>query len=264
MRSFIFNVLYWTISGLYAVICAILALIPGRWALMHGLRSYSRLTVHLMRWICGIKVEVRGTPPKNQPVVIAAKHQSWGDGIVMMAKCGDVNFVCGDHMLKFPLIGWVLKRCGAIVLSNQGGPDAVASLQAGIERSQGDGKPRPILIYPEGHLTPVGTGMRYRSGCWRMADALDRQIVPVATNLGQCWPQQKWSKFKGTAVIEFMEPMDPTDDRNGFLAELETRVESRSRALEAEYGNAPVIEESGSAAARPATADNREGGTVCA
>jgi 1-acyl-sn-glycerol-3-phosphate acyltransferase len=242
MRSFIFNITYWTISGLYAVICAVLALIPGRWALMHGLRSYARLTLHLMRWICGIKVVVRGTPPKNQPVVIGAKHQSWGDGIVMMAKCGDVNFVCGDHMLKFPLIGWVLKRCGAIVLSNQGGSEARNALMAGVARSQGEGRPRPVLIYPEGHLTPVGEGLRYRSGVWRLSQALDRPIVPVATNLGQCWPQQKWSKCSGTAVIEFLDPIAPSADRDAVLAELEARVEARSRALEAEF--APVREPS--------------------
>lgn len=235
MRSFVFNIAYWTISGVYAVLCALLALIPGRWALMHGLRSYCRLTVHLMRWICGIKVEVRGTPPKDQPVIIGAKHQSWGDGIVMMAKCGDVNFVCGDHMLKFPLIGWVLKRCGAIVLSNQGGADAQKTLMAGVRRSQGEGRPRPVLIYPEGHLTPVGTGMRYRSGVWRLSQALDRPIVPVATNLGQCWPQTGWSKFAGTAVIEFLDPIAPQADRDAVLAALETRVEARSRQLETEF-----------------------------
>jgi 1-acyl-sn-glycerol-3-phosphate acyltransferase len=256
MRSFIFNIAYWTITGIYAVICAILALIPGRHVLMHGLRSYSRLTVHLMRWICGIRVEVRGTPPKDQPVIIGAKHQSWGDGIVMMAKCGDVNFVCGDHMLKFPLIGWVLKRCGAIVLSNQGGAAAVASMQSGITRSQGEGSPRPVLIYPEGHLTEVGTGMRYRSGVWRMARALDRKIIPVATNLGQCWPQQKWSKFKGTAVIEFLDPITATEDRNACLAELEATVEAHSRALEAEYANTASKKESGSPALQHDTSEH--------
>lgn len=235
MRSFIFNIAYWSLSGVYAIVCAALALFPGRTVLMHGLRSYSRATLHLMRWICGIKVEVRGTPPKDQPVVIGAKHQSWGDGIVMMAKCGDVNFVCGDHMLKFPLIGWVLKRCGAIVLSNQGGTAARESLMDGIVRSQGEGRPRPVLIYPEGHLTPVGTGMRYRSGVWHMARALERPIIPVATNLGQCWPQQKWSKSKGTAVIEFLQPIMPGDDRDLALATLERRVETRSRQLEAEF-----------------------------
>ena len=237
MRSFVFNCAYWFLSGVYAILCAVLALVPGRRVLMHGLRSYCRATVILMRVVCGIRVDVRGTPPKDQPVIIGAKHQSWGDGIVMMAKCGDVNFVCGDHMLQFPLSGWVLKRCGAIVLSNQGGAAAQASLTDGIARSQGEGRPRPVLIYPEGHLTPVGEGMRYRSGVWRLSRTLDRPIIPVATNLGQCWPQQKWGKTAGTAVIEFLDPIAPSADRDAVLAELETRVEARSRELEAGFAS---------------------------
>ncbi|MHA6288395.1 lysophospholipid acyltransferase family protein [Maricaulis sp. CAU 1757] len=245
MRSALFNLAYWTLSVVYALLCAVLACLPSRRLLMHGLRSYARATVIAMRVIAGIRLEVRGTPPRNQPVIIAAKHQSWGDGLVMMAKGGDLAFVTGDHMLKFPLIGFVLKRCGAIVLSNQGGLAAQRSLETGIERAQDDGRVRPVLIYPEGHLTEVGTGLRYRSGVWRLARGLERAVVPVATNLGQCWPQQKWSKFRGTAVIEFLEPMRAGADRDAFLAELEQRTEAASRALGAEFAGPNEAQQAG-------------------
>lgn len=232
MRSFLFNILYWSMSGVYAVLCTLLALIPGKTALMHGIRSYCRFTVILMRVICGIRIEVRGTPPKNQPVILAAKHQSWGDGIVMIAKTGNVNFVVGDHMLKFPLIGWLLKCSGAIVVNNGGGRAAIESLKAGIDRSHGE--TRPILIYPEGHLTPVGEGKPYRRGVFRLYESLGRPIVPVATNLGLRWPQQEWTKHPGTAVIEFLDPIAPGGTREAVMADLENRVETRTRELEAE------------------------------
>ena len=232
MRSLIFNTLYWALSAVYAILCALLALIPGRFFLVHGIRSYCRAVVWLMRLVLGVRIEVRGTPPKDQPVVIAAKHQSWGDGIVMVAKTGDVNFVIGDHMRKFPLIGWVLTRMGAIVLSNRGGKDAVASLKRGIERSHGES--RPVLIYPEGHLTPVGGSRPYRSGVWRLASALKRDTIPVATNLGLCWPQQEWTKYGGVAVIEFLDPLEHDIPRQAFMEALEGRIERRTRALEAE------------------------------
>ncbi|MBI1233383.1 MAG: 1-acyl-sn-glycerol-3-phosphate acyltransferase [Alphaproteobacteria bacterium] len=232
MRAFVFNVLYWGMSGVYAILCATIGLIPGRFFLMHGLRSYTRFTVFLMRHVAGIKVEVRGTPPKNQKVIIAAKHQSWGDGIVLMAKTGDINFVVGDHMLKFPLIGWVLKRCGAIVVNNQGGRQAHKSLNDGIARSAAES--RPILIYPEGHLTPVGETKPFRSGVYRLHKQLDRPVVPVATNLGLFWPQQDWAKHPGTAVIEFLDPIEPGLSKEDFMRTLEDRVSARTRELEAE------------------------------
>jgi 1-acyl-sn-glycerol-3-phosphate acyltransferase len=232
MRSLLFNLLYRPVSGVYVALCAVLALVPGRWAVAHGIRSYCRLVVLMMRTILGIRVEVRGTPPRNRPVVIAAKHQSWADGMVMVAKTGDINFVAGDHMRKFPLIGWVFSRMGAIVLSNGGGPEAAKHLQDGIERSHAES--RPVLIYPEGHLTKVGESERYRTGVYRLASALDRETVPVATNMGLFWPQQDWTKHKGVAVIEFLDPIAPDQPRQDFMAQLEDRIETRTRALEAE------------------------------
>ncbi|MFS2318839.1 lysophospholipid acyltransferase family protein [Maricaulis sp. D1M11] len=237
MRSILFNLVYWSGSAFYAIVCFILAWLPGRSPLMHGLRSYARFTLLAMRWICGIKVEVRGEIPRNQPVVIGAKHQSWGDGMVMLAKTGSLSFVCGDHLLNYPLLGHVLRKAGAIVLSNQGGIDAQSRLEAGIERTQSEGREQPVLIYPEGHLTEVGTGMRYRSGVWRLARALDRPVVPVATNLGQCWPQNKWCKSAGMAVIEFLPARQAGEAKADFLSQLEHDVEARSRCLEAEFAS---------------------------
>ncbi|MCF8878735.1 1-acyl-sn-glycerol-3-phosphate acyltransferase [Hyphobacterium sp. SN044] len=232
MRAFLFNTLYWGMSGIYAILCAVVGLIPGRFFLMHGVRSYTRFTVFLMRHVAGIKVEVRGTPPRNQPVIIAAKHQSWGDGIAMMAKTGDINFVVGDHMLKFPLIGWILTRAGAIVVNNGGGRKSIEALKDGIHRSHGE--MRPILIYPEGHLTEVGETKPFRKGVYRLYAMLDRPVVPVATNLGLFWPRQDWAKHPGTAVIEFLDPIAPGLSKEDFMRTLEDRVSARTRELEAE------------------------------
>ena len=49
---------------------------------------------------------------------------------------------------------------------------------------------RRILIYPEGHLSPVGQQHRYRKGVFHMYDAYGCAAVPVATNLGLRWPEE--------------------------------------------------------------------------
>lgn len=126
---------------------------------------------------------------KNQFVVIVVKYQFWGDGIVMMVKCGDVNFVCGDYMLKFLLIGWVFKCCGVIVVNNQGGVVVVESLKNGIECFEGEGVFCLVLIYLEGYLIEVGMGMCYCLGVWCLFNQFDCLVVLVVINLGQCWLQ---------------------------------------------------------------------------
>jgi 1-acyl-sn-glycerol-3-phosphate acyltransferase len=127
--------------------------------------------------------------------IIAAKHQSWGDGFSVYDQFDDLAFVTGDHLEKFPLLGTVLQKLGAIVVNNCGGHEARKALaqSAAIAHQQG----RKILIYPEGNLAKVGEKFRYRSGVWHMYRDFDMPVVPLATNLGLFWPQEDFRKNPG-------------------------------------------------------------------
>lgn len=233
IRSIGYEIAYWLITIVFAIACSLLALVPGRKLLGWGLQMYGSAQVAAMKWIAGITVEIRGRHRlPDEAAVIAAKHQSWGDGFVMLSQVARIAFVAGDHLLKFPLVGRILNKVGAICLSNAGGEEARAQLQRGIDQLRED--PRDVLIYPEGHLSAVGERHRYRTGVWRLYDGLQRPCTPVATNLGLAWDRQSFIKRKGRAVVEFLEPIAPGMDKDAFMAELETRIETRTRALEAE------------------------------
>jgi len=104
--------------------------------------------------------------------------------------------------------------------------------EAGVERLAREG--RAALIFPEGGIAEVGTRLRYRKGVHKLARALDRQVIPVATNLGCFWPRKDWTLTPGKAVVEFMAPMAPGDDAIAFVKRIEDVIETRTRALEAE------------------------------
>jgi 1-acyl-sn-glycerol-3-phosphate acyltransferase len=93
---------------------------------------------------------------------------------------------------------------------------------------------RSALIFPEGGLTPVGGGRRFRKGVHRLAQALNRPVIPVATNLGCFWPEQEKVLHPGTAVIEFLPPMAADTDSRAFIGALQQRVQDQTRTLEAE------------------------------
>lgn len=233
IRSIGYEIAYWLITIVFAIACSLLALVPGRKLLGWGLQMYGSAQVAAMKWIAGITVEIRGRHRlPDEAAVIAAKHQSWGDGFVMLSQVARIAFVAGDHLLKFPLVGRILNKVGAICLSNAGGEEARAQLQQGIDQLRED--PRDVLIYPEGHLSAVGERHRYRTGVWRLYDVLQRPCTPVATNLGLAWDRQSFIKRKGRAVVEFLEPIAPGMDKDTFMEELEDRIETRTRALEAE------------------------------
>ena len=234
MRSALFNILFYGVSGLYVMALAPLCLLPGRSLQRQLIRAYAKTVRWLMAHAAGIKVELRGLEylPEGQPVIIASKHQSYGDGFLPMAHFDDLAFVTGDHLERFPLVGPILKKIGAIVVDNCGGHEARSRLAESFEVAAEEG--RSVLIYPEGHLTRIGAHNRYRSGVWHMQRASGWSVVPAATNLGLYWACQDWKKTPGNAVIEFLPPINPGMEKGEFLAALEEACETNSERLASE------------------------------
>lgn len=230
IRSATFAIAYWVLSVFYAALAALLIVVPGKKAINGVIRFYTRRMLWAMRIFAGIKIDLRGQErlPKGA-FILAAKHHSWGDGFVMFANVPNLSFVTGDHLEKIPLLRGILRKLGAIVVDSCGGPEARRALSDRAAEVAAEG--RRILIYPEGHLARPGERFRYRTGVYYMARDFDLPVVPVATNLGLFWRQQDFAKTPGTATIEFLEPMVAGQNKDAFMAELESAVETRSNAL---------------------------------
>ncbi|HEY3813110.1 MAG TPA: lysophospholipid acyltransferase family protein [Caulobacteraceae bacterium] len=240
MRSFAFALAYWTLSILYALMAAFAALAPGRGSTRWIIGRYVRRMVQSMRLFAGIKLEVRGRDRlPDGAFIIGAKHQSWGDGYCVYSQFDDLAFVTGDHLERFPLLGTVLRKLGAIVVDNCGGPEARRALVASAAQAKADG--RRILIYPEGNLAKIGERFRYRAGIWHMYRDFDMPVVPQATNLGLFWPQEAYRKNPGTAVIEFLDPIPTGLGKDEFLKRLETVVETKTAELVGEATGQPPV-----------------------
>lgn len=239
MRSFAFNVAYWILSIGYGLTAAFAALAPGRGPASWVIRRYVKRMVQAMSIFAGIKLDVRGKdrlPPGA--FIIASKHQSWGDGFATYDQFDDIAFVTGDHLEKFPLLGGVLKKLGAIVVNSCGGHEARKALA--MRAAEARAENRRILIYPEGHLAPVGKKFKYRSGVWHMYRDFDVSVVPLATNLGLFWPEEQYEKHPGTATLEFLDPIPVGLPKEEFLARLEAVIETRTAELVAQATGQPV------------------------
>lgn len=232
MRSFMFNTLFWGVSATFALLCYALSWLPWRSPLVATIIAYGHTVRACLHSVAGIPIEVRGTPPRAARVIIGAKHQSYADGPLMMALTGDLNFVIGNGIEKFPLVNRIVKRAGATMVNAQGQTRAQGALEQSIKRSMDDH--RPILIYPEGGMSAVGQTRRYRKGIYMLYAELGRPVVPVATNLGLRWQEEGWEKLPGLAVIEFLEPIEPGLPREIFMQRLRDAIETRTRELETE------------------------------
>lgn len=234
IRGLLFTGVYYVLSVVYVLASLPFLILPGRGPVTLIIRSYTRAINVALHLIGGIKKEVRGR--ENLPegaFILAPKHASWGDGFMIYPEVKNLAFVTGDHLERFPLVGGILRKLGAIVIDTCGGGDSkAASLRNGMARAAEDG--RRVLIYPEGHLAPVGFHFRYKPGVWHMQKAMNAPIVPVATNLNCFWQQEETLKKPGTAVIEFLAPIPAGLSKEETLARLTHAIESRSAELIAE------------------------------
>ncbi|MDJ0921240.1 MAG: 1-acyl-sn-glycerol-3-phosphate acyltransferase [Henriciella sp.] len=234
IRGYIFTGVYYLLSVIYVLVSLPFLALPGRGPVTLIIRSYTR-AINIALWlICGIRKTVRGREHlPDGPFIIAAKHASWGDGFMIYPEVKNLAFVTGDHLEKFPLVGGILRKLGAIVIDTcGGGTRKAASLAEGMQRARDDG--RRVLIYPEGHLAPVGHHFRYKPGVWHMQQAMNVPIVPVATNLNCFWEQEDIRKTPGNAVIEFLPAIEPGQPKDAVMSELTERIEARSAELIAE------------------------------
>lgn len=239
MRSFAFAIAYWSLSILYTLAACVAALAPGRGATGWIIRRYVRRMVWAMRVLAAIRIRYQGEDRLPQGAfIIASKHQSWGDGFATYDRFHDLAFVTGDHLEKFPLLGTVLRKLGAIVVNSCGGREARDALKHRAADAHAEG--RKILIYPEGHLARIGEKYRYRSGVWHMYRDFNMPVVPLATNLGLFWSQEAFKKTPGTATLEFLDPIPVGLPKDEFLARLEAAVEGRTAELIAEATGNPV------------------------
>ena len=240
IRGFLFTGLYYLLSVFYVLVSLPFLALPGRGPVTLIIRSYTRALNLALHWIGGIKKQVRGRENlPDGPFIIAAKHSSWGDGFMIYPEVKNLAFVTGDHLEKLPLVGGILRKLGAIVIDTCGGGERkAASLAEGMERARNDG--RRVLIYPEGHLAPVGHHFKYKSGVWHMQKAMNVPIVPVATNLNCFWEQEDMRKTSGTAVIEFLPPIPAGLPKEEVMQRLTQAVEEKSAALIAEARGLPI------------------------
>jgi len=231
MRTLIFNIFFYLTTVLYVLSCLIASLIPGRGALMGTLKRYTKVMVWGMRRIGGMDIQVSGQEniPATGPVIIASKHQSYGDGFVIFSDFDDLSFVTGDHLEKFWGLKRILTKMNAVVIDSCGGSDSRKKMEKQAETIRHEG--RRLLIFPEGHLSKIGTHHKYRKGVWHLQQDFGCPVIPVANTLGQRWNQTDWAKFTGKAFIEYLEPIPPGMEKDAFMELLQSRIEGRSIEL---------------------------------
>ncbi|AVO37651.1 lysophospholipid acyltransferase family protein [Pukyongiella litopenaei] len=199
-------------------------------------KSYCKVVLWTARVMVGIRTEVRGTPPQDE-VLIAAKHQSFLDILIIFDAVPWPKFIMKRELLWTPVIGLYAKRLGCVPIDRSKRGAALAKMVRDVAAEVAE--PGQLIIYPQGTRVAPGDHRPYKSGPGVLYRELGQPCVPVATNVGLFWPRSGVMRRPGLGVVEFLDPILPGLSRTELTAELERVVEAKSNALMREAGFDP-------------------------
>jgi len=196
-------------------------------------KAYSAWVFWPMGWMVGLRYEIRGTPPDSE-CLIAAKHQSFLDIMMVFYPLPAAKFIMKKEILITPVIGQYAARIGCVPVDRGKRGAAIEKMVRDVEA--GAAEAGQLIIYPQGTRVAPGAHVPYKVGTHVLYAQTGQTVVPVATNVGLFWPRKGIWRKPGVAVLEFLEPIAPGMEKAEFMALLEERIETASNALMKEAG----------------------------
>ncbi len=240
LRSLVLVFLVYALMGVMGIIGAPVVLWSGAWT-PGWMKLYARAVFVLARGLCGLRVEWRG-PVSSGAVVVASKHQSLLDVLMMFAALPEPHFVMKRELIWAPVLGLYALRAGSIWITREKRGEGKTMLRRLANRHQGSGQ---IVIYPQGTRVPPGEARPYRRGAALAYQNFGLPMVLAATNVGWFWPKRGILRRPGTAVLEFLETLPPGLPRAEVMRRMETEIEAASNRLGAEAAQQLEVDAAG-------------------
>jgi len=124
----------------------------------------------------GMTLEVSGVQPRAGATLLVSNHISWLDIAAIHAAAPHARFVSKADVLKWPLLGWLIRNAGTLFIERERKRDAVRVVHAMAQALQnGDA----VAVFPEG---TTGDGPRllpFHANLLQAAIATRTPIQPV-------------------------------------------------------------------------------------
>lgn len=233
IRSVLFIAQMYVMLAVYAVGGLPFALIGGRSAAILVCRGYCKWVCWTAGWMVGIKTEYRGEIPTGD-VLIAAKHQSFFDILMIYAAIPRGKFIMKQELVWTPFVGWYAYLIGCVPVDRGKRGAAIKGMleQAKDARFAGG----QLVIFAQGTRVAAGAKKPYKIGAGALYAELGLPCVPAATNVGVFWPRHAVLRKPGLAVVEFLPQIAPGMAMGEYMKVIEAQIETASDKLMAEAG----------------------------
>lgn len=233
LRSYLFIVWLYGWMAIVGVLYLPTLVMP-RVVTLKAIGFYGEIIRFGLRWICGIRTEIRGREHVVPgPAIYAGKHHCMLDVFIPFIATREPCHILKKELAWTPFLGWYAMSTGMIAIDRAGTTKTLkAMVDAAKKRAS---QKRTIVIFPEGTRRAPDDPPDYQpAGISAMNKALGVPIIPVATNAGLCWPA-RGTRFKpGLIVYEVLPAIPGGLDRKTLMAQLESDLETASNRLIAE------------------------------
>lgn len=229
LRTLLFNLCFYANTILHMILCLPVLVLP-RPMLWRAVGSWTAVNLWLLRKICGIRFEFRGTEriPAG-PLLVAAKHQSSGETYALLGLFADPAYVLKRELMWIPVFGWYCLKARMIPV-NRGARAGVMAAMARRAREE-IARGRQIIIFPEGTRRAPDAPPSYKYGVAFLYGELGVPCLPVALNSGLYWPRRSWHMRPGVIQVEILDPIPPGLHPDAFLARLQNELEPATARL---------------------------------
>jgi 1-acyl-sn-glycerol-3-phosphate acyltransferase len=226
-RSLAFEALFYALMGVMGIL-GLPAVLLSRDATLRVMKLYCRIVLGILGLLCGLRWQVQGAVPTGT-VLVAAKHQSFLDVLILMLVLPRPKFVMKRSLLWMPVFGLYAWRIGCVAIDREAGMRAMNRMRAGFAAQGSEGG--QVVIYPQGTRVAPGARLPYRPGAGLLYAAFALPCVPVATDSGRFWSRASLLRRPGLATVAFLDPLAAGLAPRAFLGEIEARIEAASDAL---------------------------------
>lgn len=195
--------------------------------------AWGRVNIWLQRWICGLKVNIRGLEylPEHSAIVMA-KHQSTWETISLRGLLAPhQSWILKKELLAVPIFGWALRYTKAIPIDREAGRKAIIKVVE--EGTQRLAEGRIVIIFPEGTRTAPGERRKYGAGGAMLAAKADSYpVIPIAHNAGVYWRRRGLKKYPGTIEVRIGAPISSKGKKaTAIMQEVEQWIEAEMAKL---------------------------------
>ena len=167
--------------------------------------AYCRWVIWTLGWMTGLRCEVRGTPPTDD-VMIAAKHQSFLDILMIYNAVPRGKFIMKRELLFAPFVGQYGLRIGCVPVNRGKRGAAIAKMLSDVKTGKRQGG--QLIIYPPRHpraprraaplqgwyrraLRTIGPAMRAGRGQCRRLLATPQPVAQTGSGRGRVPPKDR-------------------------------------------------------------------------